>query len=95
MAVSALRIEVGQGGVEGGETPAPWRFIEILRRLTRGRFVYVYMVPVPVPMSSIMEASSGMVMAAPSNTPSVLTFIAERVLETQNCLNLKTAIFHY
>ena len=53
------------------------------------------MVPVPVPMSSINDASSGMLIAAPSNTPSVLTFIAERVLETQNCLNLKTAIFHY
>ena len=53
------------------------------------------MVHVPVPMSSINDASSGMLIAAPSNTPSVLTFIAERVLETQNCLNLKTAILHY
>ena len=45
--------------------------------------------PVPVPTSNTLKApSTGH--QAPSNTPSVPTFIAAILLRTANCLNLKT-----
>ena len=49
-------------------------------------------VPVPVPMSRKCLSSGNMVMAAPSSTPSVFTFMALRSFTTSNFLNLKTPI---
>ncbi len=76
MSMAVIRTSARVGGSAGA-----WADLWAERRWAAIRA----MVPVPVPMSRRWRSVGRRVIAAPRRTPSVLTFIAERSLLTENC----------